>query len=222
MGKVDTPEGQDATVRRRGDPGGVRAAERADIPLAARALSLAFNEDPVLSWLFPDPDLRPEKARRFFCMQLAFDVRGLRGVDVAEHDGVVRAAAIWVPPGMRSNGPAHALRVLPHALGLFGGRFRTVMRGLSPLENAVPKDPHWYLADIGAAPKTHGTGLGGALLRHGLRRADSDGMPCYLEASRPENIPLYEHFGFEVVNETPLPEGPTVRGMRREPPTQAR
>ncbi|PSK97324.1 acetyltransferase (GNAT) family protein [Murinocardiopsis flavida] len=217
MGKDDSAQARGASGGRGTDPAPVRAADRADIPRAARALGLAFADDPVFAWLFPDSAIRPEKARRFFCMQLAFDARGLRGVDVAEHEGVVRAAALWVPPGMKNNGPWHALRVLPHVVELFGTRFPVIARGMGPMERAAPKEPHWYLADIGTDPKERGTGLGGALLRHGLRRADSDAMPCYLEASRPENIPLYEHFGFAVVNETTFPEGPTIHGMRREP-----
>jgi hypothetical protein len=37
------------------------------------------------------------------------------------------------------------------------------------------------------------------------------------EASRLENVPFYEHHGFEVLGEFPLPKGPLVWRMLRTP-----
>ena len=46
----------------------------------------------------------------------------------------------------------------------------------------------------------------GALLRPVLARMDEDGLPCYLCTQNPENVPLYQHFGFEVVEEGTVPD----------------
>jgi hypothetical protein len=54
------------------------------------------------------------------------------------------------------------------------------------------------------------------LLRSRLARCDEAGMPAYLESSKPGNVPLYEHFGFEV---TEVLDPPKVR--RRSPPCGA-
>jgi hypothetical protein len=34
---------------------------------------------------------------------------------------------------------------------------------------------------------------------------DTAGIPCYLETAEEQNVQLYEHFGFTVVDETTIP-----------------
>ena len=44
------------------------------------------------------------------------------------------------------------------------------------------------------------------MLRSRLERCDKQGMAAYLESSNPQNVPLYEHFGFQVTGVLDLPE----------------
>ena len=62
-------------------------------------------------------------------------------------------------------------------------------------------EPHWYLPAIGVEPEHQDRGLGSALMRAGIRRADRDGKPIYLETETEGNVGYYEHLGFEVVEE---------------------
>ena len=39
-----------------------------------------------------------------------------------------------------------------------------------------------------------------------LTRIDEAGLPCYLETLEEQNVPLYEHFGFAVAEESTIPE----------------
>jgi ribosomal protein S18 acetylase RimI-like enzyme len=77
-------------------------------------------------------------------------------------------------------------------------------------------EPHWYLWVLGVDPACHGQGIGGTLLRAGLERADASNMPCYLETMNPDNVPLYQKFGFAIASEGDIP-GSSVRmwGMVR-------
>jgi ribosomal protein S18 acetylase RimI-like enzyme len=76
---------------------------------------------------------------------------------------------------------------------------------------ARPAESVWYLAQLGAA--TPGQGVGSALLEH--RLAGIAGS-AYLESSNQRNVPLYQRFGFDVVQEISLPQGgPTVWTMLR-------
>ena len=70
-----------------------------------------------------------------------------------------------------------------------------------------PSEPHWYLAMLGVDPLLQGNGIGSALLRYGLARADEQAMLAFLETGKPSNIPLYERSGFEVLAEVPNADG---------------
>jgi GNAT superfamily N-acetyltransferase len=75
---------------------------------------------------------------------------------------------------------------------------------------------HLYLVFLGVLPAAQGRGLGSALLRALLARADADGLPVHLESSSPRNLPLYEQNGFHVTGgPIALPDGPSVWPMWR-------
>ncbi len=70
--------------------------------------------------------------------------------------------------------------------------------------------PHWYLGLLAVDPRHQGQGHASALLRPVLGRLESERLPCYLETHRQENVSLYEHFGFRVLETVELP-GSSVR-----------
>jgi hypothetical protein len=39
-----------------------------------------------------------------------------------------------------------------------------------------------------------------------LARIDKEGLPSYLETQEEKNVPLYEHFGFKVLEEVNIPD----------------
>jgi ribosomal protein S18 acetylase RimI-like enzyme len=67
---------------------------------------------------------------------------------------------------------------------------------------------HWYLEFIGTEPEFRGKGYASQLLRPMLARLDKERLPCYLETQNPDKIPLYEHFGFKVMEEGVIPGSP--------------
>ncbi|KMK56602.1 GNAT family acetyltransferase [Aspergillus fumigatus Z5] len=66
--------------------------------------------------------------------------------------------------------------------------------------------PHYYLEMLGTRPEYAGHGLASKLLQWGLERADEVGLETYLSAS-PAGRPLYEKFGFRVVEEREVVAG---------------
>lgn len=109
------------------------------------------------------------------------------------------------------------MSALPGYLRAFGRRLVIVSQYQSLAVSAHPrKEPHWYLAIIGVDPVRQGYVVGAALLRSRFRRCDEEGLPAYLESSKLENVPLYQHFGFHVTGTLGLPEGaPVVNTMWR-------
>jgi ribosomal protein S18 acetylase RimI-like enzyme len=68
---------------------------------------------------------------------------------------------------------------------------------------------------VGVVPQVQCAGLGGALLRRGLERADAQRMPAYLEATNWRNAKLYRRFGFEVSGIVDVPGYPKIIAMWR-------
>lgn len=66
--------------------------------------------------------------------------------------------------------------------------------------SAVWTDPrgYYFLNIMVVLPKCQGQGIGKRLVEAVTDQADSEGMPCYLEASRDvPNIQIYERMGFK-------------------------
>ncbi|WP_309057243.1 GNAT family N-acetyltransferase [Streptomyces sp.] len=183
-----------------------------DADLISRILADAFDDDPMMRWFFPEESTRAAGLRRYFTT--LFTRQYLRH-GVCERTG--SAAAFWVAPeGQDKAVPdAETVAELTDILGDRAPLFRAAVE--AAVEHG-PKEPHWYLAVVGADPAARGQGHGAALLRSGLAQADAAGMPVYLESSKPDNLPFYQHFGFEVLGEGALPGGgPTLWAMRRAP-----
>ena len=61
--------------------------------------------------------------------------------------------------------------------------------------------PFVYMAILTVAPAMQRRGVGGALLRAGLKEADRKGLPAFIEAS-PAGLGLYKKFGWEEMLKT--------------------
>jgi ribosomal protein S18 acetylase RimI-like enzyme len=196
----------------------VRNATPADAPRLAQALASAFQDDPVITWIFPDEHRR----RRVLGAFMEFRLRNL----AFPHDQVWTttggaAAAVWLPPpGRWQLSRPQRLRLLPALVRFLGLRTASVLGGLERMEERHPHEQsHWYLFILGTEPAAQGRGLGSALLAQGLARVDADGMPAYLESSNERNLALYGRYGFEVTSEVAIQGGPGIWPMWREPRT---
>ena len=193
----------------------VRVAEYGDAAQTARVLARAFHDDPVFGWMLPAEGSRHRRIQRFFVTELHHESLRHGAVDAAWADGRVAGAAVWFPPGTWTAGTEAS--ALPGYLRAFGRRIGVVSQFESVAVGVHPRDqPHWYLAFIGVDPVRQGQGVGAALLRSRLRRSDEEGLPAYLESSKPENVPIYQHFGFHVTGALGLPQdAPVVSTMWR-------
>ena len=180
-----------------------------DNKLVSEILGEAFADDPVMRWLQPD-------TTRYAALYRALLTagHGSRGrIDVCVENDRAVGAAVWDPPGFHPSSGRQLLAV-PRFLSALGGRYRRGQQIEEMFAGYRPREPHWYLAFVGAT--VNGRGVGSTLLRTGMESVDG---PAYLESSNEANIPLYERFGFTVTAEVTLPEnGPTVWPMYRRAP----
>lgn len=191
---------------------GVRPATAADTPTVCEVLARAFSADPVMQFMFPDPALRQRKLPMLFKLLQGMNLP-LGGCEVTSG---IEAATIWFPPGKPGIPLWQVLLHLPSFLAIYGiggaGRALTL---LGAMDKHHPKEPHWYLMVIGTDPAKQGKGFGGIALRHRLAEVDAARLPAYLEASKPENVPIYQNFGFELQGDLQIPGGPVIYPMWR-------
>ena len=133
------------------------------------------------------------------------------------------AVAIWMPPGraITVGGMVRCgILAVPFRVGLRPfARFMGANDVMGKFHKRHAPEPHWYLLIVGVDPELQGRGLGRALVKEGLARADEGNHPCYLETSEERNLVFYERQGFVVVGTAPLgKDGPPGWAMRRNPP----
>jgi GNAT superfamily N-acetyltransferase len=183
----------------------------------------AFHHDPFFVFLDPRGVTRARGLALFWRASLAALGPTTQLTGARDQDGRLLGVAAVVPPGgypppipnqlRQAFGAARAL--ILHPPGLAHGT-----RYLTAVEHAHPREPLWYLFLLVVDPLVQRTGLGTRLQQEMLDTADRDGLDCYLETQKPENIPYYRRFGYEVDQELrPVPAGPPLWTMRR--PTTA-
>jgi ribosomal protein S18 acetylase RimI-like enzyme len=197
----------------------VRPFARTDLSATVATLTRAFDDDPVMMWIFPDERMRRRRLPPFFASTLRGT--GLRhdGTEVSvSAGGSVLGAAIWLPPGTWRPPLWRQLLALPGVMLRLGSRLPVASATYGALLRVHPSRPHWYLSGIGTDPPAQGTGVGSELMRSRLVRCDADQLPAYLESSKERNVPFYERHGFQVIGELSLPGGgPTLWLMWRDP-----
>jgi GNAT superfamily N-acetyltransferase len=196
----------------------VRPFVRADLAATVAALARAFDDDPVMTWIFPDDQMRRRRLPSFFSAALRGTSAHPQGAEVAVQGDQVLGAAIWLPPGAWRPPLWRQLVALPGVVIRLGSRLSVASATYGALLRVHPARPHWYLSGIGIDPPVQGTGVGSQLLHSRLARCDAAGLPAYLESSKERNVPFYERHGFTVVGELTVPDGgPTLWLMWRDP-----
>jgi GNAT superfamily N-acetyltransferase len=176
-------------------------------------LARAFGDDPVMSWMFPAAAGRVSKNERFFRQR----VRSVLAQEEVYTTDDYAGAAVWCVPERWEVPPLEGLWFGLRVLPLVRTRAPVLLRGWSQVEDAHPREPHYYLAILGTEPDLQGRGVGSALLEPVLEGCDRDEIPAYLESSRERNIAFYARHGFRVTGELQLPEGPPIWPMWRDP-----
>jgi len=169
-----------------------------------RTLAHAFQEDPALSWIFPDADARRARLPLMFDFIVPLDLRdGIAlGADAGE------AATLWRAPGKAETSMLDSLLRLMPILRCFGRATTRALGIADAIERSHPRDfDFWYLHYAGVSPEHQGKGWGGAAIRSGIERANAEGKPVWLETATESNVGLYRSLGFEVRSEWDAPDG---------------
>jgi ribosomal protein S18 acetylase RimI-like enzyme len=205
------------------EPGTARIdpLRHADVRAAGVLLSVSHGEYPAFRHVYPASDVRRRALVPFMTISAA-DAAPFAASTVARDSGGLVGVALWLPPGAFPWSRLRKIRATPALLrtALAAPRsFPAFAHIGAAAERVHPRQPHWYLEALGVHPRGQGRGVGTVLMEEGLRRADSSGLPCYLETSDPANEAFYRRLGFEVVEPRleHIRGGPPYLAMRRAP-----
>ena len=170
------------------------------IPAAAATLAHAFHGDPLMVYAIPDATDRTRLLPDVYSRMIRFGV--LTG-EVYVTAGAVEGVALWLPPNVkwtRENIEASGMHETATIIGDDAyQRYRDVVSREWEARERDMHDPCWYLFLLGVEPRRQRQGLGGALMRPILERADTEKLACYLETENERNVAFYRRQGFEVI-----------------------
>ena len=187
-----------------------------DTAAVVETVTLAFLDDPVWAWAFPDADRRAEHYRVWWAMGIVCSI-GQGAVWMTDPDAA--AVAVWVPPGGRELSPEDELRVEPMLRDQLGAvHAEQVLELLSRFDSHHPGEDFHYLSLLATHPEHRGRGLGIGLLASRLAELDALGEPSLLESTNPVNHARYARLGYRQIDEFHAPSGgPPVAVMWRDP-----
>jgi len=186
--------------------------KKQDVELATKVLTKAFHEDPLVKLIYPNE----EERKRLTPVLWRFITKdGIFYGEVYSPTERIEGVAKWLPPGKEHMGIWRTIRSGGLKMGgalakqkdgrrLSPRKIQAVTDAISKIHMKLMKEPHWYLANIGVAPEHQGKGYGSKLTKPMLERIEKMGYPVFLETNFEGNVGLYEHLGFEVIDESKI------------------
>jgi GNAT superfamily N-acetyltransferase len=181
---------------------------------AARIAANAFQSDPMWCYIIPDG------ARRRTALPVVLPLTyAQRYGEVWVTSPVIYGVAAWLSPGNTSITywrffHTAALRCAAHLGPAALSRFLRLEVRLEEQHGRDITEPHWYLLLLAVDPPSQGRGVGSQLLIPVLAKAQTVGMPVYLQTLNHGNVAFYERHGFRVISKS-VPSGgePPCWGM---------
>ncbi|GIJ00406.1 hypothetical protein Slu03_27830 [Sediminihabitans luteus] len=182
----------------------VRRAEPHDLPAVRTVLAAALATDPMMRWVFPGDEPRPDAVAAWLAPAvegyvLAGSAYVAETFGTAEGDGPrVVGAAAWQVPTPTTAGPLPAY--LPGArvllAELVGAEHAdAVLTGIASTRSQRPEAPHPYLHLLGVDAGARRRGVATELVQAGLAELAPDGH-AVVETMAEANLGFYERLGF--------------------------
>jgi ribosomal protein S18 acetylase RimI-like enzyme len=191
---------------------------------ASEVVAAAFFDYPMFTLYFPDPKKRARILPWYLGNVLNCALRYGEVYITAEISGVI----FILPPGhtkiSQSEYIQNGFLLTPLLLG-----FRAYVRSqkcekfvADTHEKVMDDRPHYYLWGLTVDPSQKRKGIGTALLRPVIEKADEEKKPIYLETHDEKNVAYYQRMGFSLVRTDVFPKFDlAIWCMVREPATPA-
>ncbi|MGA7871462.1 MAG: GNAT family N-acetyltransferase [Candidatus Binatus sp.] len=172
----------------------------AQIPAAAATLARAFHDDPLMRYAIPGPADRERLLPGVYARMIRF---GMLAGEVYATAGALEGVALWLPPDAKWSRENIEASGMHETATLIGDdayrRYREVVGREWQARERDMTGSCWYLFILGVEPSRQRRGLGGALMRPILERADAAQLACYLETENQRNVAFYLKHGFDMI-----------------------
>ena len=183
-------------------------SERAKV---ASILSSAFYDDPIFSWVYPDPVRRARSITP--CFELFANAFIPHGATYITDAGV----AMWAPTGVAIPSDSEAEEFAGTLMELSGVDSARMEAVVATIDSHHPHDPAAYLQFVGVEASRQGQGIGSAVMAPMLTACDRDGTAAFLVSTSERSRKLYERHGFGVIEVLRVDDCPPLWNMWREP-----
>ena len=135
----------------------------------------------------------------------------------------INGFAAWLPFGFEGNKTLPflkngGLKLFLHSGFGFIGRLLTYEKYAMSLKKEFTDNYDWYLFNLSIKQDAQGKGIASKLMRPMLQFCDDEKMVAYLETNKEANVGLYQHYGFDLMKEEPIPTSPVMHyAMVRKP-----
>ena len=183
-----------------------------DVKKACVMAGNAFQDDPVMVFVYPDEEERKQKAQYGFYALYNYGIKhGLAYATSENLEGIT----LWLPPDkvyhstwtMMRHGGFYTVRKV-------GLNLKVMKRSMSVFnyqeerhKYLVPYD-HWYFQQITVKPKEQGKGYGRLLISTMLKTIENEGLPVYVDTNTEKAMSIYQKYGFEIIEHGIIPETP--------------
>lgn len=171
----------------------------------ANVLSRVFCGEPPFTYLIPDA----EERRAVLPGLLGSAIRASQLYGETYTTPAVEGGSLWIGPDRNLT----IERILRTASS--PGRFKmswsslkrclTLGTRMDKIRRRLARHPHWYLVALGVESSRRESAVREALIEPVLARADSDGLPCYVETFHEPNLPFYKEQGFRIEGSGRIP-----------------
>ena len=175
---------------------------------AAQAVAAAFFDYPMFTFYFPDPKKRARVLPWYLEKVLNCALRYGEVYTTPEISGVI----FTLPPGHTKISQGEYIRngflLTPFMLGPRDyARSQACEKFVADTHEEIMKGrPHYYLWGLTVNPNQKRTGIGTALLKGLIEKADAEKEPIYLETHDEKNVVYYQRMGFSLVRVSKFPK----------------
>ena len=178
-----------------------RIDEMADVSAEA----FIANNDPIGNFMFGnEPNHLILKKRFFRSLVTSCSPKAVRqGISPN-----LEAVSIWFPPGMDHSGDPDVDPFKPQDFADPNTmqKIQAVNDVIAALTAHLGQEPQWYLHLVAVPRQFRNQGYSSRLVKPMLDKAEQENLPCTLITQTLNNVQIYEHWGFKLVKEMPVPD----------------